>query len=58
MSKDETIVTGGDRIVTAQGRAFEKMARELECDEDEAVFEDRVRKVAAAPKPEAEPDGN
>ena len=30
-------------------------ARELECDEDEAAFEDKVRRVATAPKPEAEP---
>lgn len=27
------------------------LARELECDEDEAAFEDKVRKVATAPKP-------
>ncbi len=33
---------------------FRDMARELECDEDEAAFEDKVRKVATAPKPEAE----
>lgn len=26
------------------------MARELECDEDEAAFEDKARKVATAPK--------
>ena len=30
------------------------LARELECDEDEAAFEDKVRKVATAPKPEPE----
>lgn len=33
---------------------FRDMARELECDEDEAAFEDKVRKVATAPKPEME----
>ena len=30
-------------------------ARELECAEDEPAFEDKVRGVATAPKPEAEP---
>lgn len=30
---------------------FRDMARELECDEDEAAFEDKVRKVATAPAP-------
>ena len=35
---------------------FRDLARELECDEDEAAFEDRVRKVATAPKPEPEPE--
>ena len=34
---------------------FRDMARELECDEDEAAFEDKVRKVATAPKPEDSP---
>ena len=29
---------------------FRDLARELECDEDEAAFEDKVRKVAATPK--------
>ena len=38
-----------------QADKFEKLARELECDEDEAAFEDKVRKLATAPKPEAEP---
>ena len=33
---------------------FRDLARELECDEDEAAFEDKVRKVATAPKPEPE----
>lgn len=30
---------------------FEELARELECDEDEARFEETVRKVAKAPPP-------
>jgi hypothetical protein len=29
---------------------FRDMARELECDEDEAAFEEKVRKVATTPK--------
>lgn len=39
-----------------QSNKFRDIARELECDEDEAAFEDTVRKVATAPKPEAEPE--
>lgn len=38
----------------SQADKFRDMARELECDEDEAVFEDKVRKVATTPKPEPE----
>lgn len=34
---------------------FRAMARDLECDEDEARFEEKVKRVATAPKPEAEP---
>ena len=30
---------------------FRDLARELECDEDEAAFEEKVRRVAKAPKP-------
>ncbi|MGV9009821.1 hypothetical protein [Brevundimonas sp.] len=30
---------------------FRDLARELECDEDEAAFDAKVRKVATAPKP-------
>lgn len=37
-----------------QSDKFRDMARELECDEDEAAFEEKVRKVATAPKPEEE----
>lgn len=36
-----------------QAHKFRDLARELECDEDEAAFEDKVRKVVAAPKPDA-----
>ena len=38
-----------------QSNKFRDMARELECDEDEAAFEDKVRKVTTAPRPEPEP---
>ena len=34
---------------------FRDLARELECDEDEAAFEEKVRKVATTPKPPSEP---
>ena len=37
-----------------QADKFRDLARELECDEDEAAFEDKVRKVATSPKPEPE----
>lgn len=37
---------------SAQSDKFRDMARELECDEDEAAFDDKVRKVATAPKPD------
>lgn len=36
----------------AQADKFKELARKLECDEDEARFEDQVRKIASAPKPE------
>lgn len=35
-----------------QPEKFRDLARELECDEDEAAFEDKVRKIAKAPKQE------
>lgn len=38
-----------------QADKFRDMARELECDEDEAAFEDKVRRVATAPKPGSPP---
>ena len=38
-----------------QADKFRDMARELECDENEAAFEDKVRKVATAPKPSVPP---
>ena len=41
-----------------QSNKFRAIARELECDEDEAAFEDKVRKVASvpqSPKPPTKP---
>lgn len=32
-----------------QADKFRELARELECDEDETAFEERVRRVAKAP---------
>lgn len=40
---------------SAQSDKFRDMARQLECDEDEAAFEDKVRKVATATKPDSPP---
>ncbi len=34
--------------MTPQPDKFRDLARELECDEDEAAFEDKVRKVATS----------
>ena len=39
-----------------QADKFRDLARKLECDEDVSAFEDKVRKVVAAPKPNSEPD--
>jgi len=36
-----------------QADKFKELARELEVDEDEARFEDAVRKIAKAPAPQA-----
>jgi hypothetical protein len=38
-----------------QADKFRDLARELECDEDEAAFDENVRKVATAPKPVNDP---
>jgi len=40
----------------SQADKFRESARELECDEDEARFGEKVRKVAIAPKPEEKPE--
>ena len=31
---------------------FKDLARELECDDDEAAFDERLKKLATAPKPD------
>jgi hypothetical protein len=36
-----------------QADKFRELARELECDEDEAAFEDTVRRVAKRPAPDS-----
>ena len=42
-----------------QADKFVDLARELECDDDEAAFDERLKKLATAPKPTTpEPDGN
>jgi hypothetical protein len=33
---------------------FKDLARELECDEDEEVFHEEVKRIAGAPKPSDE----
>ena len=37
-----------------QAEKFADLARELECDDDEAAFDERLRKLATAPKTEPE----
>lgn len=40
-----------------QAEKFADLARELECDEDEAAFDERLKKLAAtAPKPKSDKD--
>ena len=38
-----------------QAQKFADLARELECDEDEEAFDERLRKLAKAPKPKEPP---
>ena len=43
---------------TSQADKFREKARELECDDDEAAFAEKVKKLAKAtpkPKPDASP---
>jgi hypothetical protein len=42
----------------AQVDKFRDLARELECDEDEGAFDERLRRIAGAPRnPKDKPDG-
>lgn len=41
-----------------QSEKFLQAARDLECDQDEAAFEEKVRRVATAPKPEPEEESD
>ena len=38
-----------------QAEKFKELARELECDDDEARFDERVKKLAKAPTPAPKP---
>lgn len=44
-----------DKDPKTQLDKFRELARELECDEDEPAFEDKLKKVATAPKPDPKP---
>lgn len=44
----------GNRDDANQAENFRQLARDLEADEDEAHFEDQVRKIAKAPPPKDE----
>ncbi|MGH6955428.1 MAG: hypothetical protein ACREEW_02035 [Caulobacteraceae bacterium] len=39
----------------AQAEKFRDLARELETDDDETRFDERLKKLAKAPKPKTEP---
>jgi hypothetical protein len=45
----------GETQIT-QKQKFEELARELECDEDEAAFDEALKRIARAPKPEPQSD--
>ena len=49
-------VGGMSEPPTPQPDKFRDLARQLECDEEEATFEDQVRRIAKSPKPEGKPD--
>jgi hypothetical protein len=40
----------GEPDTKPQADKFRDLARDLECDEDEAAFEDKVRKIAVPPQ--------
>jgi hypothetical protein len=39
-----------------QAQKFTDLTRELGCDDDEEAFDERLRRIAKAPKPNDEPD--
>lgn len=41
-----------DPAPKTQSDKFRDLARELECDEDETAFDERLRKIATAQQPE------
>jgi hypothetical protein len=43
------------KAIPQQSKQFIEKARELGCDEDEATFEARLKKIAKAAPPKAEP---
>lgn len=43
---------------TPQVEKFRDLARELEADESEEAFDERLRKIATAPKPPEKPDAD
>ena len=45
---------GAPKAKTPQAKLFIEKARELGCDEDEAAYEKRLRKIAKAIPPKAE----
>ena len=47
----------GNALNAEQFRKFQEAARELGCGEDEAAFEDKLRRIAKV-KPEAEADAS
>jgi len=51
-------VTAMNKDAEAQLRKFQDLARELECDEDEAAFDEKLKRIAKVPKPTVpEPKG-
>lgn len=41
-----------------QAKNFRALAEELECDDDEAAFDERLRKIATAPRQTPETKGD
>ncbi len=44
-----------DTDARSQAEKFKDLARELECDDDEEAFDERLKKLAAAPAPKSKP---